>query len=162
MNAMNAMNAMGMGANPAAGGLLGGGLVRPVVIPGGAGFIGQPQFPQFMPALPAYGVAPAPFPNMYPAPAPAANQFPYMGLAQMGPFNPAQPLPQQQVMGGLPMGNIQQQPQMPFPAQPGPLQRFRRQVMIPDNTADTTLDTQIPPPTEHSRPCNTEATNPNN
>lgn len=39
-----AMNAMGMGMNPA--GLLGGGLVRPIVVPGGAGFAGQPQFAQ--------------------------------------------------------------------------------------------------------------------
>ncbi|KAK7929227.1 hypothetical protein WMY93_005622 [Mugilogobius chulae] len=162
MNAMNTMNAMGMGVNPAAAGMLGGGLVRPIVIPAGAGFIGQPQFQQLVPALPAYGVPSAPIPNMYPAPAPAANQFPYMGVAQMGPVNPAQPLQQQQALGGFPMGNMQQQPQQPFPAQPDPLQRFRRQVMIPDNTAATTVDTQIPAPTETSRPCNNHVTNQNN
>ncbi|KAJ0033741.1 hypothetical protein NQD34_000848 [Periophthalmus magnuspinnatus] len=154
---MNAMNGMGMGVNPAAAGLLGGGLVRPIVIPGGAGFIGQPQFPQFVPALPAYGVPPAPIPNMYPAPAPAANQYPYIGVAQMGPITPPQPLPQQ-LMGGFPMGNMQQQQPQLVPAQLDPVQRFRRQVMIPDSTAAATVDTQIPPPTEDPSACSNEVT----
>ncbi|KAJ0050907.1 hypothetical protein NL108_009897 [Boleophthalmus pectinirostris] len=140
---------MGMGVNPAAAGLIGSGLVRPIIIPGGAGFIAQPQFPQFVPALPAYGAPQAAIRNIYPAPAPAqaANQFPYMGVAQMGPITPAQQLLPQQVMGGFPMGNMQQQQPQLFPAQPDQLQRFRRQVMIPDNTVVPPADTQIPPPT---------------
>ncbi|CAG5928511.1 unnamed protein product [Menidia menidia] len=43
-----------------------GGLNQPLVAGGGVGFIGQPQFAQFVPGVPAFAVRAA-IPNVYPA-----------------------------------------------------------------------------------------------
>ncbi|KAK2817076.1 hypothetical protein Q5P01_025267 [Channa striata] len=103
-----------------------------------AGLIGQPQFPQFVPALPAYAVQ-APVPNMYPAP---AYQFPYMGVPQMAPMPQMNP-PQQPAAVGA-GGAMPQQ----LPAQPGPMPRFRRQLVRQEKVLKGTVDTQIPTPTD--------------
>ncbi|KAM9769454.1 secretory calcium-binding phosphoprotein 9 isoform 2-T2 [Menidia menidia] len=120
-----------------------GGLNQPLVAGGGVGFIGQPQFAQFVPGVPAFAVR-APIPNVYPA-APV-NAFPFMGAPQMAPMNPFQQ--PQMVMAGAAM---QQQP----PFQPDPLRRFRRQIVKSENTAKPSVDTQIPAPTESTAgpPC---------
>ncbi|XP_056228922.1 secretory calcium-binding phosphoprotein 9 [Seriola aureovittata] len=134
MAAMNAGMMPGMnGVNP---GMMAGGLNPPVVAGGGAGFIGQPQFAQFVPGVPAFAV-PGPVPNVYPVP--AVNALPFMGLPQMAPMN----LPQSPLMG-LAGGAVPQQ----LPLQPDPLRRFRRQIMKQDNSMKTTVDTQIPAPTD--------------
>ncbi|XP_034443314.1 secretory calcium-binding phosphoprotein 9 isoform X2 [Hippoglossus hippoglossus] len=142
------------GVNP---GMMAGGLNPAMVAGGGVGFIRQPQFAQ------------APVPNMYPVP--AVNTFPFMGVPQMAQMNPAQqPFmgvpqmaqmnPAQQPFMGVPQMaqmNPAQQPFMvntggavpqQFPLQPDPLRRFRRQIMKQDDNMKTTMDTQIPAPTE--------------
>ncbi|XP_035762195.1 secretory calcium-binding phosphoprotein 9 [Neolamprologus brichardi] len=122
------------GANP---GMLVGGLNPPIVAGGGAGVIGQPQFAQFVPRVPAF-VVPAQVGNVYPFPAvPAVNayQVPFMGVPQMAPMN----APQQPAMGN-PAGAAPQQ----LPVQPDPLGRFRRQIIKAENTVKSTVDTQIP------------------
>ncbi|XP_050926558.1 secretory calcium-binding phosphoprotein 9 [Lates calcarifer] len=126
---MGGMNGgMVNGANP---GMMAGGLNPPMVAGGGAGFIGQPQFAQFVPGVPAF--VPAPVPNVYPV-----NALPVMGVPQMAPMNPQQPLM------GITGGAVPQQ----LPIQPDPLRRFRRQIMTQGNTMRTTVDTQIPAPTD--------------
>ncbi|XP_035493431.1 secretory calcium-binding phosphoprotein 9 [Scophthalmus maximus] len=128
------MNAgLAYGANPR---LMAGGLNLPMVAGGGAGFIGQPQFPQFVPGLPAFAL-PAPVPNVYPFP--AVNTLPFMGVPQMAQMNPAQQPPM-----GVTGGAVAQQ----FPLQADPLRRFRRQIMKQGNNMKTTVDTQIPAPTD--------------
>ncbi|XP_068583808.1 secretory calcium-binding phosphoprotein 9 [Cebidichthys violaceus] len=131
------------GVNP---GMMAGGLNPPMVVGGGTGFIGQPQFAQFAPGVPAFA-APAPIPNVYADP--AVNGFPFMGVPQMAQGNP----PQQPLMG-ITGGATQQQ----FPLQPDPFRRFRRQVMKQDDTLKTTVDTQIPAPTESTTttPCDAD------
>ncbi|XP_042341321.1 secretory calcium-binding phosphoprotein 9 [Plectropomus leopardus] len=148
MNAMNGggMNGGGMNGGGMMGGMMGGmngnpammagGLNPPMVAGGGAGFIGQPQFAQFVPPVPAFA-APAPIPNVYAVP--AVNGFPFMGVPQV-----AQMAPPQQPLMGITTGALQQQ----LPVQPDPLRRFRRQIMKQDNILKTTVDTQIPAPTE--------------
>ncbi|XP_040892567.1 secretory calcium-binding phosphoprotein 9 [Toxotes jaculatrix] len=120
--------------NPA---LMAGGLNLPLVAGGGAGLIGQPQFAQFVPGIPAFAV-PGPVPNVYPVP--VGNAVPYVGVPQMAPVNP----PQQPLMG-VPGGVM---PPQQLPLQPDPLRRFRRQIMKQGNTIKTTVDTQIPAPTD--------------
>ncbi|AWP05560.1 Hypothetical protein SMAX5B_011589 [Scophthalmus maximus] len=123
------MNAgLAYGANPR---LMAGGLNLPMVAGGGAGFIGQPQFPQFVPGLPAFAL-PAPVPNVYPFP--AVNTLPFMGVPQMAQMNPAQQPPM-----GVTGGAVAQQ----FPLQADPLRRFRRQIMKQGNNMKTTVDTQV-------------------
>ncbi|XP_072241161.1 secretory calcium-binding phosphoprotein 9 [Leuresthes tenuis] len=117
-------------------GIMAGGLNPPVVAGGGVGFIGQPQFAQFVPRVPAFAVR-APMPNVYPVA--AVNALPFMGVPQMAPMNPFQQ-PQMGVAGGV----MQQQP----PIQLDPLRRFRRQNIKPENTVKSSVDTQIPAPTE--------------
>ncbi|XP_040043018.2 secretory calcium-binding phosphoprotein 9 [Gasterosteus aculeatus] len=131
---MGGMN--GVLANRVNPGMMAGGLNPPVVAAGGAGFIGQPQFAGFVPGVPAFN-APAPIPNVYAVP--AVNGFPFMGVPQMAQVNP----PQQPLMGIT--GGVTQQ-QLPF--QPDPLGRFRRQVVKRDNTLKSTVETQIPAPSE--------------
>ncbi|XP_069570135.1 secretory calcium-binding phosphoprotein 9 [Brachyistius frenatus] len=80
------------GANP---GLMAGGFNPPVVAGGGADFIGQPQFAQFVPAVPAFAV-PAPIPNVYRVP--AVNALPFMGVPQMAQINPNQGPLMRQIM----------------------------------------------------------------
>ncbi|XP_071361503.1 secretory calcium-binding phosphoprotein 9 [Trachinotus anak] len=130
---MAAMMAGMNGANP---GMMAGGLNPPMVAGGGAGFIGQPQFAQFVPGVPAFPAL-GPVPNMYRVP--AVNALPFMGVPQMAPMNP----PQQPLMG-ITGGAMPQQ----LPLQPDPLRRFRRQIMKQGNTMKTTVDTQIPAPTD--------------
>ncbi|XP_031132777.1 secretory calcium-binding phosphoprotein 9 isoform X3 [Sander lucioperca] len=158
MNAMNAMNAMngGMmaGMNGMNGGMMAGmtgmngalmagmangvnpgrmaGGLNPVMAAGGGAGVNGPQFAQFVPRVPAFAAL-APIPNVYAVP--AVNGFPVPQMAQMNP--PQQPLV------GIIDGAVQQQ----LPLQPDPLMRFRRQVMKQD-TLKTTVDTQIPAPTE--------------
>nr|XP_046235317.1 secretory calcium-binding phosphoprotein 9 [Scatophagus argus] len=108
-----------------------GGLNPPVVAAGGAGVIGQPQLAQFVLAVPA------PIPNVYPVP--AVNALPYMGVPQTAPLT----LPQQP-QAGITGGGVQQQ----LPLQPDTLRRFRRQTMKQNNSFKSTVDTQIPAPTE--------------
>ncbi|KAK5866153.1 hypothetical protein PBY51_020364 [Eleginops maclovinus] len=117
-------------------GILAGGLNPAMLAGGGAGFIGQPQFAQFVPGVPAFA-APAPIANVYAVP--AVNGFPFMGGPQVARMNP----PQQPQMG-VPGGAMQQQ----LPPQPDPFRRLRRQISKKDNTFKTTVDTQIPAPTE--------------
>ncbi|XP_069386914.1 secretory calcium-binding phosphoprotein 9 [Paralichthys olivaceus] len=124
---------MGNGLNPM---MMAGGLNPAMVTGGGLGFVGQPQFAQFVPRVPAFAL-PAPVPNMYPVP--AVNAFPFMGVPQMPQMNPAQ-----QPLMGSPGGAMPQQP----PLQPDPLRRFRRQIMKQDDNMKTTMDTQIPAPTD--------------
>ncbi|XP_051240512.1 secretory calcium-binding phosphoprotein 9 isoform X2 [Dicentrarchus labrax] len=119
-------------ANGAIPGMMARGLNPPMVAGGGAGFLGQPQFAQFVPGLPAFAL-PAPIANVYPVP--GVNAPPIVGVPQMLPMN----LPQQPLMGNT-GGAMQQQ------LQPDPLRRFRRQIMKQDNTLKTTVDTQIPAP----------------
>ncbi|KAG7486062.1 hypothetical protein JOB18_024076 [Solea senegalensis] len=121
------------GLNPA---LIAGGLNLPVVPGGGAGFVGQPQFVQVVPRVPAFAL-PAPVPNVYPVP--AVNTLPLAGFPQMAAMNP----PQQPQMG-FPGVAMQQQ----LPPQPDPLRRFRRQIMKQGNNMKITMDTQIPAPTD--------------
>nr|XP_033481296.1 secretory calcium-binding phosphoprotein 9 [Epinephelus lanceolatus] len=130
LGGMGGMMANG-GVNP---GMMAGGLNPPMVAGGGAGFIGQPQFAQFVPGVSAYA-APAPIPQVYAVP--AVGGFPYMGAPQVAQMAPQQPLM------GITGGAVQQQP----PLQPDPLRRFRRQIMKQDNPLKTTVDTQIPAPT---------------
>ncbi|XP_037830837.1 secretory calcium-binding phosphoprotein 9 [Kryptolebias marmoratus] len=141
-------------------GMIAGGLNPPLVAGGGVGFIGQPQFAQFVPGLPALAFRP-PVANMFPA-AVNAYQPAFMGIPQMGQMNPQQPqmgmaggAMQQQLPMGLMGGTMQQQPQMGMaggamqaPGQPDPLRRFRRQVVKSADTGKSTVDTQIPAPTE--------------
>ncbi|XP_047435069.1 secretory calcium-binding phosphoprotein 9 isoform X2 [Mugil cephalus] len=134
--AMAAMNGQMM--NPANPGVLAGGLNVPLVAGGGAGFIGQPQFAQFVPRIPAFAVT-APVPNAYPFP--AVNAFPYMGAPQMPQVNP----PQQPMM--MVPGGVMQQQQQQLPPQ-AEIQRFRRQLRKPGNTLEASVDTQIPAPSE--------------
>ncbi|XP_061585694.1 secretory calcium-binding phosphoprotein 9 [Cololabis saira] len=121
-------------------GMMAGGLNPPLLAGGGVGFIGQPQFAQFVPGVPAFPLR-GPVPNMYPA---AVNtyQFPVVGIPQMGQMN----LPQQAQMGMA--GGVMQPPIQQVPVQLDPLRRFRRQVMKSDNTVKSAVDTQIPTPTE--------------
>ncbi|CAB1432306.1 unnamed protein product [Pleuronectes platessa] len=150
------------GLNP---GLMAGGLNPAMLAGGGVGLIRQPQFAQ------------APVPNMYQVP--AANGFPFMGVPQMAQMNPAQqpfmaqmnpaqqPFmaqmnPAQQPFMGVPQMaqmNPAQQPFMvntggaapqQFPLQPDPLRRFRRQMMKQVDNMKTTMDTQIPAPTDEA------------
>ncbi|KAK1886183.1 Methionine-rich protein [Dissostichus eleginoides] len=116
------------GMNP---GMLAGGLNPAMVAGGGAGFIGQPQFVQFVQRVPAFA-APAPIANVYAVP--AVNGFPFMGVPQGAQMNP----PQQPQMG-VPGGAMQQQ----VPLQADPFRRFRRQNMKQDNTLKATVDTQL-------------------
>ncbi|XP_033976687.1 secretory calcium-binding phosphoprotein 9 [Trematomus bernacchii] len=116
--------------------LMAGGLNPAMVAGGGAGFIGQPQFVQFVQRVPAFA-APAPIANVYAVP--AVNRFPFMGVPQGAQMNP----PQQPQMG-VPGGAMQQQ----VPLQADPFRRFRRQNMKQDNTLKATVDTQIPAPIE--------------
>ncbi|XP_044202591.1 secretory calcium-binding phosphoprotein 9 [Thunnus albacares] len=137
---LGGMNRGGLG-NP---GLMAGGLNPPVVAGGGAGLIGQPQFAQFVPGLPAFG---APIPNMFPVPA-INMQLPFTGVPQMAPMNPVQ-----QTLMALTGGAGQ-------PPQPDLLQRFRRQLMKQENTLKTTVDTQIPaPPETTTTPCDDDHNN---
>ncbi|XP_041790195.1 secretory calcium-binding phosphoprotein 9 [Chelmon rostratus] len=132
-------------ANGAIPGMLVGGLNAPMVAGGGAGVLGQPQFAQFVPGLRAFAV-PAPVPNLYPVPV-----LPLLGLPQTAPMNP----PQQPLLGNV-GGAVQQQQQLP--PQLDPLRRFRRQTEKQDGTFKTTVDTQIPAPTEAmaTAPCGRE------
>ncbi|XP_062244861.1 cell division protein ZipA-like [Platichthys flesus] len=138
---------------------------------GGVGLIRQPQFAQLVPGVPAFALQ-APVPNMYQVP--AANGFPFMGVPQMAQMNPAQqPFmaqmnPAQQPFMAqmnpaqqpfMAQMNPAQQPFMvntggaapqQFPLQPDPLRRFRRQMMKQDDNMKTTLDTQIPAPTDEA------------
>ncbi|XP_044045172.1 secretory calcium-binding phosphoprotein 9 [Siniperca chuatsi] len=133
-------------ANGAVPGMMAGGLNPPMGAAAGAGFFGQPQFAQFVPGVPAFAVPP-PVPNVYTVP--AANALPFIGVPQMAPMNPPQ-----QPLVGLTGGAVQQQ----LPLQPDPLRRFRRQIVKQDNTLKTTVDTQIPAPTETTTttPCDEE------
>ncbi|XP_007551879.1 secretory calcium-binding phosphoprotein 9 [Poecilia formosa] len=167
-------------------GMMGGGLNPPLMAGGGVGLLGQPQFAQIVPGLPAFAVR-APVPNMFPV---AVNpyQFPVMGVPQMPQMNPPQQLPM-----GMAGGVMQQQPayqapfqapfqaplqapfqaplQAPFQApvqpaaqplvQPDPLRRFRRQTVKSENAAKSSVDTQIPRPTESTTvsPCNNKEAN---
>ncbi|XP_065812371.1 uncharacterized protein [Labrus bergylta] len=115
-----------------------GGLNPSVVAVGGAGLVRQTQFVQIVPGVPAYA-APAPVSNVYTVP--AVNTFPFMGVPQTRPINPLQ-----QPLMGVTGGVLQQQ------LQPDPFRRFKRQVMNQANTFETTVDTQIPAPTETTKP----------
>ncbi|XP_037530848.1 secretory calcium-binding phosphoprotein 9 [Nematolebias whitei] len=155
-------------------GMVAGGLNPALAAGGGVGFIGQPQFAQFVPGLPALALRP-PIANMLPA-AINAYQLPFMGVPQMAP--PQQPqmgmaggamqqqfpmglaggAMQQQLPMGMMGGAMQQQPQMgvaggamqqqQLPAQPDALRRFRRQVVKSAGTGKSAVDTQLPAPTE--------------
>ncbi|XP_054897419.1 secretory calcium-binding phosphoprotein 9 [Poeciliopsis prolifica] len=159
-------------------GMMAGGLNPPLVAGGGIGLVGQPQFAQIVPGLPAFAVR-APVPNMFPA---ALNpyQFPVMGVPQMPQMNPPQ-----QLQMGMAGGVMQQQPayQAPFQApfqppfqapfqspaqppaqplvQPDPLRRFRRQTVKSANAGKSSVDTQIPRPTESTTvsPCKNKEAN---
>ncbi|KAM4584817.1 secretory calcium-binding phosphoprotein 9 [Odontesthes bonariensis] len=124
--------------------MMAGGLNPPMVAGGGVGFSGQPQFAQFVPGVPAFAVRP-PMPNVYPVA--AVNTLPFMGVPQMAPMNPFQQ-PQMGMAGGV----MQQQP----PIQLDLLRRFRRQIIKSENTVKSSVDTQIPAPTEATTapPCN--------
>uniref|UniRef100_A0A096MC32 Secretory calcium-binding phosphoprotein 9 n=1 Tax=Poecilia formosa TaxID=48698 RepID=A0A096MC32_POEFO len=128
-------------------GMMGGGLNPPLMAGGGVGLLGQPQFAQIVPGLPAFAVR-APVPNMFPV---AVNpyQFPVMGVPQMPQMNPPQQLPMQQPAYQAPF-------QAPPLVQPDPLRRFRRQTVKSENAAKSSVDTQIPRPTESTTvsPCN--------
>uniref|UniRef100_UPI003AAF4E20 secretory calcium-binding phosphoprotein 9 n=1 Tax=Centroberyx gerrardi TaxID=166262 RepID=UPI003AAF4E20 len=141
MAGLNGGMGNGMGANP---GMMAGGM-NPPMVAGGAGFIGQPQFAQVVPGVPAYAMQAQTIPNMYPVP--PVNALPYMAAPQMMGMNPLQ-----QPFMGVPGGPMQQQ----GPFQPDPFKRFKRQIMKQANSLKTTVDTQIPTPTETTTttPCN--------
>ncbi|XP_024146049.1 secretory calcium-binding phosphoprotein 9 [Oryzias melastigma] len=153
-------------------GMMAGGLNPPLVAGGGVGFIGQPQFAQFVPGLPTFALR-APVPNMFPA---AVNAVPFMGvpqmaqmpqmapmnqmgqIPQMAPMNQMGQMAQMAQMGQMAQMNPAQQPQMgmvggaaqqqQLPLQADPLRRFRRQTFKPQNTLRSTVDNQIEVPTE--------------
>ncbi|KAF7663999.1 hypothetical protein LDENG_00193630 [Lucifuga dentata] len=142
MAAMNGGMNGGMvnGVNPR---MMAGGL-NPPMVPGGGGLIGQPQFAQVAPGFPAFPMQ-APVPNMYPA----GNPLPYMAAPQMAGMNPFQ-----QPLMALTGGGMQQQ----LPFQPDLIKRFKRHIMNEANTLKTTMDTQIPAPTQvtTTAPCSEE------
>ncbi|XP_028309447.1 secretory calcium-binding phosphoprotein 9 isoform X2 [Gouania willdenowi] len=122
---------LGNGVNP---GLIAGRLNPPMVAGGGAGFMGQPQFAQFVPAAQAFAPRPQ-IPNPYSFP--AFNVPLFNGVPQMGPMNPAQ-----QPLMGFVGGAVPQQ----LPPQPDVVQRFRRDTRMSENALKSNVDTQIPSP----------------
>ncbi|CAJ1052297.1 secretory calcium-binding phosphoprotein 9 [Xyrichtys novacula] len=123
-----------------------GGLNPPMVAVGGAGFAAQPQFAQFVPGATAY-IVPVPVSSAYTLP--AGNNVPFIGGPNIPPMNP----PQQPLMGIA--GGTMQQQLVPLSDS---FRRFRRQIRKLGNTLTTTVDTQIPAPTETLAPtaCNKE------
>ncbi|XP_015250436.1 secretory calcium-binding phosphoprotein 9 [Cyprinodon tularosa] len=156
-------------------GMMGGGLNPPLMVGGGMGLVGQPQFAQLVPGLPAALAVRAPIPNMFPA---AINpyQLPMMGAPQMPQMNPPQQFPMGMAVGAMqqqppfqplfqPLAQPQVQPQVQSqvqpPVQPDPLRRFRRQTVKSENSGRPALDTQIPRPAESTKapPCGNKAAN---
>ncbi|XP_004065925.1 uncharacterized protein LOC101161781 [Oryzias latipes] len=92
--------------------MMAGGLNPPLVAGGGVGFIGQPQFAQFVPGLPTFALR-GPVPNLFPA---AVNGVPFMGvpqMAQMPQIGQMAQMPQMGQMAQMPqMGQMAQMPQM--------------------------------------------------